>query len=568
MNAVEEFLQFKNSGSLVKESINRGLDVYQKLESVSSSSLFMLNEENFNFDFRDSNGIARAEIIRYFDLFIDEGIIGKALQSTKTYIDSAGDYDFFDKPFCIIPMVSTSGLVGIIIIIFKEMPVDSILFRVFSMFANLLATYIRNAGLVNQMYNTKEFFEQEVAARTIHLEQKKRELNAIFESVHTGILVIDDKTNRITKINDTAKDLIKAKENDIIDTEYLEYLDFKDIHNSTDIDDIKLEKNYESVLHCKDGTNVPIIRTTSLINLGRQLYRIETFLDISKLKEAEKALMNSNELLELKVQERTEDLLVLVHKLKEQIAVRKKAEEEVRKMLEKEKELSELKTRFVSMVSHEFRTPLTVIRSSAQLLKKYDDKLHEEDKKDYLDKMIKTVDYMKELIENVIFIGQSESESINIRASEIDVREFFREISKDVKLTHDPDRDIKITFDGDRKKAEFDSKIIRNIFVNILANAMKYSSPETEIDVDIALNEKGLYFTVIDRGIGITEDEQEKIFELFYRGKNVGSISGTGLGLAVVATSLKKLNGNIEISSKLQKGSKFKVFIPLKKRFS
>lgn len=568
MNAVEEFLRFKNSNSLVKESINRGLDVYQKLGSVSSTSLFMLNEENFNFDFRDSNGIARAEIIRYFDLFIEEGIIGSALQSTRPYVEDANKYDFFDNPFCIIPMVSPSGLVGIIIIIFNEIPSDAILFRVFSMFANLLATYIRNAGLVNQMYNTKEFFEQEVAARTIHLEQKKRELNAIFESVHTGILVIDDQTNRITKINDTAKDLIKAEENEIIDSEYLEFLDFKDIHNSTDINDIKLEKNYESVLHCKNGTDIPIIRTTSLINMGRSLYRIETFLDISKLKDAEKALMNSNELLELKVQERTEDLLVLVHKLKEQIAVRKKAEEEVRKMLEKEKELSELKTRFVSMVSHEFRTPLTVIRSSAQLLKKYNDKLHEEDKKDYLDKMIKTVDYMKELIENVIFIGQSEGDRLNIRASEIDVSEFFREITKDVKLTHDQDRKINISFDGDRRKAEFDSKIIRNIFVNILSNAMKYSNPSTPIDIEIVLNEKGLYFSVIDNGIGISEEEQEKIFDLFYRGKNVGSISGTGLGLAVVTTSLKKLNGNIEISSKLQKGSKFKVFIPLKKRFA
>lgn len=270
-----------------------------------------------------------------------------------------------------------------------------------------------------------------------------------------------------------------------------------------------------------------------------------------------------NETLELKVQERTLDLQILVKKLKDEIEQHNKVQQELKFMLDKEKELNQMKTRFVSMVSHEFRTPLTVIRSAAQMIRKYHDSLTKEEKIDYLNRILGTVDNLTDLIENVLFIGKEKENKTEIDAKEkIDLIRFTENLINEFESTLLYRREINFSTIGYRDKVETNERYLRLILMNLLSNAAKYSSRDTPIELKLYFNDDNYTYQVTDYGIGIPEDEQEKIFELFYRAENVGKISGSGIGLQVVLNSLQKLNGNLDLSSKLNKGTTFTVTIP------
>ena len=268
-------------------------------------------------------------------------------------------------------------------------------------------------------------------------------------------------------------------------------------------------------------------------------------------------------MLELKIEERTEDLQILIFKLNVEIEERKKAEQEIIKSLEKEKELSELKSRFVSMVSHEFRTPLTIIRTSAQLIEKYYDKINEEDRISYMKRIMQTVDLMTDLIDNVLFIGRSDAQKLTFNTGQININDFCRNIIREIQLSYNNERSINATFDCQQEMIALDSQLLTVILFNLLTNAIKYSEKSTTVDFDLKSDEDNLTFSIIDRGIGMNEEDQRKIFDSFHRGSNVGNIPGTGLGMSVVLRSLELHGGRIELSSKLNEGSKFTVTIPL-----
>ncbi len=565
LDSVHNYMESQSATKKLKDIIQDGLEVFNSIENTISCSIFLVNQNTFDFELKITLPAHYGPTIeKSFDKMINSGLIGKALNSIDVILKRKNDSPEFSFDSLIIPLVSTNGIIGLVINTFDEFRIrnEENFFRSCALFGGYFAGSIRNSLLNKKLSNTKDILEQKVAARTMDLVQNKRELDTIFNSVHTGILVIDAETDKILKANPVSLSIIGIEGKDISGMNYLEFLDYTDSDLPESDEEFPYAMNFESELRTIDDRIIPILRTTSLIKVGTISYRIESFLDISERKKAELALKDANELLELKVQERTEELQVLVHTLKEQIAVRERAENEILKMLKREKVLNELKTGFVSMVSHEFRTPLTIIRTSAQIIEKFDKKLTGSEKSEYLQRIMKTVDFMKDLIENAIFIGQTDSDKVKLKPSKINIRDYCQQLISDLKLSMDNDRQINYSYKGLEDKIFTDPKILRNIVVNLLTNAIKYSAENTPVEFYLDCDETVSNFTIKDYGIGIAEHEQEKIFELFYRGENVGKISGTGLGMSVVLRSLEALDGNIDLSSRPGAGTTFKVRLP------
>jgi PAS domain S-box-containing protein len=560
LHDIEQYVKNRAYTERINLVIADGVKVFSKLPYDNISSFYLLNDTSFEFEqnlclpeeFGDS-----METI-YSD-FIDNGNIGKVLESGKIHL-----YSLQNEPIksfttaLVIPLKASWGVLGLVLILLKcdESDFDIDLLKLCSLHAGLFAGSLENTKLFINLNRSKLILEQKVAERTMDLAKSRRELRTIFDSVHSGIMVIDADTDYIIRINPVGETMIGLPENEILGSKREKFL--STVHFSGDARNSFT--NFESELKTNKKT-LPILRTISSINLGTQKFFIESFVDISDRKQRENELRKSNEILELKVEERTEDLQLLIHKLKEEIRIRERAESEARKMLAAEKELNEMKSKFVSMVSHEFRTPLTIIKSAAQLLDKFFVRLSEEEKKDYLSRIMKTVDIMTDLIENVIYIGKDEQNK-HIRLSKIKLKDFISMLVNDLKLTLGKGRTVNIKISTEEDYLNTDDKLLRLILLNLITNALKYSDETKHVNIDAAVFRDIAVISVEDFGIGIPEDEQEKIFDLFYRADNVGTISGTGLGMAVVLQSIKQLNGKIEVKSRKNIGSTFTFRIP------
>ncbi|MBM2813580.1 MAG: hypothetical protein HW421_342 [Ignavibacteria bacterium] len=562
---IEQFISQNKSAENLQSIIDKGLEVFLQASDTVSASLYILNEESFEFEHRISFPEDFKEISeQHLSTLIEQGALGFAMQSGSVVLNTSEQGDTKSYHTMIVPLIISWGVFGIVLVLFDTPQLNfGLMFqKICSLFGTIYGGAIENILLFKNLNQSKEFLEQEVASRTMSLAQSKREMDAIFDSVLTGILVIDAESNKIVKANPLSAEIIGEPEDYLIGIRYYNYLDFNEIHHSSSESNIFFKKNFESELKRSDGQIIPILRTITIISVGNSRYRIESFNDISDIKKAEIALKEANTQLELKVQERTVDLQNIVEKLQLEVIERNKAEQEVRKMLEKEIELNEFKTNFVTMVSHEFRTPLTVIRSSAQMMEQYQDKLTSEEKVEYLLKIINTVDYMQDLIENVIFIGRSDTERPKLVITQINLKDLCTSIINEIQLTSAHKRIININIDAASENINSDSKVLRLIIINLLINAIKYSNDGKPVDIDIKYKDSQAIICVKDYGIGIPELDHEKIFDVFYRGKNVGSVAGTGLGLSVAINSAQLLSGKLDFTSKVNEGSTFRLTIP------
>jgi PAS domain S-box-containing protein len=251
------------------------------------------------------------------------------------------------------------------------------------------------------------------------------------------------------------------------------------------------------------------------------------------------------------------------------ISDRKKAETKIIEALERERELNEMKTRFVSNTSHEFRTPLTVISSNAELLKLFGDKLDETEKRKCLDTILDYVDHAAELIDEVLIVSKAESGKIQLKPKLLDVIEFSQQLNQTISLSapnHHLEFVIKDTRSQSQKhihSAQLDSKILQQSLTNLLTNAIKYSPEGGNVTFQLELLPNTIQFRVIDAGIGIPEVDQKYLFEPFHRANNVGTIQGTGLGLSIVKRLITIHQGNIDVKSAPGKGSCFTITIPI-----
>lgn len=282
----------------------------------------------------------------------------------------------------------------------------------------------------------------------------------------------------------------------------------------------------------------------------RKSYRI--------INEVNAELIQVNQDLELRVAERTASLEESQTQLRDAL-VHKEA------MLTHERELGELKTRFVSMASHEFRTPLATIQTSTDLLVHYTDRLTAQEKADSLSDIQRAVDRMKSVMENILMLGKLDAQTLQFRPAPTDLHQLFKQMVAEVASADAHAHRIELIppTECDEARPLMDETLVRQIFGNLLTNACKYSPSGATVRLAWqCVDSKILLVEVTDQGIGIPEADLPRLFETFHRASNTGTIQGTGLGLSIVKRAVDSLNGHIAVNSQVGKGSCFSVRLP------
>ena len=564
LESIEDFIVKKSQTNWQIDIYKMGNVVFNSLPHTKFSSIYILSNDDFLFEHKFTlPGSYENESVLIYDHLINRQFVGGVLENNHSQFFSIHDFEFKNDGI-LIPLSVSTRILGLVLISNDNVEFlnNPIVKKLLNLFSSLFATYIENCDIIRHLDNTQSLLEQKIAQRTLDLTQSQRELKTIIDSVLAGIIVYDEINKKIIKVNPIAQELIQLNEENLIGKSILDFFGETElIKNNKDFNQIK--KAYESVMFDSKRTIIPILRTTNRLYLANRNVIIESFVDISEIKKYEDALKDSNASLELKIKNRTEDLQLLVQKLKIEVAERERAEKELKRLFEKEKELNELKSKFVNLVSHEFRTPLTIIKSSTQMFQKFGEKLNRDEKDYYYRRIIKTVDYLNDLIENSLFIGKNDNKNYEANLIKIDLNKFFDDLINDFKNSLDIDREIRV-IKNDFYEIYSDERLLFLICNNLLSNAHKYSDVEKEIIVEYYLNDNDLIIRFTDFGIGISEEDRNKIFNQFYRGNNIGTIVGTGLGLAVVKESVDKLKGNISVISEIGQGTSFELNIPVK----
>lgn len=232
-------------------------------------------------------------------------------------------------------------------------------------------------------------------------------------------------------------------------------------------------------------------------------------------------------------------------------------------MRKKAEELSELKNRYMSITSHEFRNPLASILGSSELLEHYSEKWPEEKKRKHLHRIQDAVKRMNGLLEDILTLGRTESARISFEPAPLDLLQFCRSLINELPSSDRPNERIFFVASCDFTEACMDEKLLRHILTNLLSNALKYSPDGGSVDFTLTCQDGSAKFEVRDSGIGIPQKDLEKLFQTFHRASNVGQIPGTGLGLAIVKSFVELHGGNITVDSQVGTGTKFTVILPL-----
>jgi signal transduction histidine kinase len=242
--------------------------------------------------------------------------------------------------------------------------------------------------------------------------------------------------------------------------------------------------------------------------------------------------------------------------------------DEMQAALKKEQELSEIKSRFITMASHEFRTPLGIISSSTGLLEDYDEKFDIIKKTKHWHRIQQAVKHMTRLLEDILIVEQSEAGKIQFNPAAIDLPTFLCELVEEIAIAMDIEDKFTIELPAPISlsppaEISMDEKLLRQIFTNLLSNAAKYSFRESQVDISLTIAKNRAIFKVKDRGIGIPLEDRQRLFQFFHRCNNVNNIQGTGLGLSIVKRCVELHGGTIEFTSEVNIGTTFTVNLPL-----
>ncbi|WP_018342343.1 PAS domain-containing sensor histidine kinase [Cytophaga aurantiaca] len=310
----------------------------------------------------------------------------------------------------------------------------------------------------------------------------------------------------------------------------------------------------------KSGTTFPFLLSVSEVALKDKIIYTGIIHDITQLKEAEHAFRKLNTELEERVQQRTSELFDAIKQLKETNAKQKEAEAEVRKSLEKEKELNELKSRFVTLASHEFRTPLSTILSSTTLIAKYEEIGDRDKMNKHIDRIKTCVAELTVILNDFLSLSKLEEGVVPNTPSEFNIYMLAKDIQDEMQSTLKEKQTFTCVHKGP-ETVYLDKNIIKNILLNLISNAVKYSEKGV-IELSVAVTNVNIIFTVKDEGIGISEEDKPFLFTRFFRAHNAANIQGTGLGLNIVKRYVDLLSGHISLESKMDHGSTFTIEIP------
>lgn len=321
----------------------------------------------------------------------------------------------------------------------------------------------------------------------------------------------------------------------------------------------------------KDGTVFPVEISLSHFRMHHDVYVIAYIIDITVRKNNEKSILSQqaelervsgeirklNAELEEKVEARTK-------MLRETLTELEQSREELSRLLQREKELGDMKSRFVTMASHEFRTPLSTILSSATLVSKYQKPEEAEKRAKHLRRIRDSVENMRDILEDFLSLGRMEEGLIRLQPELLNYAELQVEILRittEMQALARNNQHIHYENFVDCS-VSLDERMLRHVLTNLISNALKFSPKGGEIRVRSAMEGHQFILEVSDHGIGISEDDQKHLFERFFRGENAGNVQGTGLGLYIIARYVELANGRIDCISVLGEGTTFRLTLP------
>lgn len=305
----------------------------------------------------------------------------------------------------------------------------------------------------------------------------------------------------------------------------------------------------------KDGTEFPVEVSLGNYTTGDEKTVIAFISNISVRKQAEEDIRKLNDELESTVEQRTSQLTHAMRELE-------KSKEELSKTLEKEKELSELKSRFVSMASHEFRTPLSTVLSSSYLIQKYTTEEDQPKRERHLQRIVSSVNMLTDILNDFLSLGKIEEGKIHVRWAEFNVEEQVRSILAEITNNLKKGQSLDYSHTG-HSMVTLDSSLFKHIIMNLVSNASKFSPENSRIEIRTVVENQQLSLSVKDYGMGISKEDQKHLMERFFRGANAGNIQGTGLGLHIISKYAELMSGTVSCHSELEKGTEFIVTFKL-----
>ncbi len=400
---------------------------------------------------------------------------------------------------------------------------------------------------------------------------KERDLfHFLTEAISEGIVIVD-REQKIITVNETLGQLFGYEIEELLN-QPLDVLVPKSTHakHSGYVEGFMansekriMGRGRELFGRRKDGSLFPVEVGLKPFSVNGEQRVMAMVIDISLRKAHEREMKELNAQLEEKVLQRTQELRDTIVRLESEIERRKEAENKMKESLRKERELNELKTKFLSLVSHEFKTPLSGILTSSSLIGKYTQSEQQEKREKHLKTITSKVKYLNNILDDFLSVERLETGKVNYKVSNFPLSKVINEVVYNANMLLKEGQLINYPEGIDDISLTFDEKVLELVLTNLVNNAIKYSPENTDIDINVSLKGKWLLISVKDEGIGIPENEQKFIFNRYFRAENALLNQGTGIGLNIAKSHLENLGGDITFESQENKGSTFKVTLPI-----
>ena len=394
-----------------------------------------------------------------------------------------------------------------------------------------------------------------------HLKKGMADSEALFQHATEGILVVNQQGD-IVRFNPSAEKLFGYASAELIGKKIEILIPQRFAHNHTSHRDQYANNPHSRPMGLgmelwglkKDGSEFPLEISLSPFESPEGRYIMAFIMDITIRKQAEEKQKNYSVELERQVKNRT---LIL----EEAIQELEKTKKELHMALQKEKELNELKSRFVSMASHEFRTPLTTMMSSLSLVTRYGENNDKDNQLKHVGKIKNSINNLTDILNDFLSVSKLEEGKVENLPEPLDIKLFMGEIISDMQSMAAAEQLI-VQHHVGKSQVNVDRKLLKNILFNLISNAIKFSPADATIDLHILVNNSTVRIDVSDRGIGISKEDQKHLFERFFRGQNATHIQGTGLGLNIVARYAELMNASLDFVTAENKGTTFTIIIP------
>jgi PAS domain S-box-containing protein len=456
------------------------------------------------------------------------------------------------------------GAIGIFIILFniildRELPTETFTKQLPTVFFALLTTFL------------VIYFKQ----LTKKLAFDRRQMNAMFEHSTEGIILTNSK-GQIVMVNPEARRQFMYEKAEMVGkpiemlirkslrekhvayrSEYAEKPSSRSMAHGKDICGVK-----------KNGVEFPVEVNLSYYTQKKDSYVLAFITDISGRKESERKLVTQKEQLEKVTSDVKKLNIELENKVGERTLILQEALQELERSqmelsdaLSKEKELNEIKSRFVSMASHEFRTPLSTVLSSAALLARYTLTEEQDKREKHIRRIKESVKHLNDLLEDFLNLGKLEEGRVFTQVVKFNMKEQVKDVIDEIRGMLKTGQDMVLDFSGDEYFIT-DNRLLKNILLNLLSNAIKFSDEGKLIYINIQNPGNKVILQVKDQGIGISREDMQHLFSTFYRGRNAVNIQGTGLGLHIVKRYVNLLKGDITLTSELNEGTTINIVLP------